>query len=60
VSLLKLPYLDPELCVGCGICENKCPVHDHPAVRVSSIGETRSLSNRMILAAGSSQALKSP
>lgn len=46
---LKLPHLDPALCVGCGICENKCPVHDRPAVRVSSIGETRSLTNRMIL-----------
>ncbi|UCD36016.1 MAG: 4Fe-4S binding protein, partial [Nitrospiraceae bacterium] len=46
---LKHPYLDPELCVGCGICENKCPVHDRPAVRVSSIGETRSQTNQMIL-----------
>jgi len=50
MKLLKLPHLDPERCVGCGICENKCPVHDRPAVRVSSIGETRSRTNRMILA----------
>jgi polyferredoxin len=48
--LLKQPHMDPKLCVGCGICENKCPVHDRPAVRVSSIGETRSQINRMILA----------
>jgi polyferredoxin len=46
---LKLPYLDTKLCVGCGICENKCPVHDRPAVRVTSIGETRSKTNQMIL-----------
>ena len=46
---LKLPRLDPALCVGCGICENKCPVHDRPAIRVSSVGETRSTSNQMIL-----------
>jgi polyferredoxin len=46
---LKRPLMDPKLCVGCGICENKCPVHDLPAVRVSSIGETRSRINRMIL-----------
>jgi polyferredoxin len=46
---LKLPHLDPNLCVGCGICENKCPVHDKPAVRVSSIGESRSQTNQMIL-----------
>jgi MauM/NapG family ferredoxin protein len=48
-KLLKLPYMDPKLCVGCGICENKCPVHDRPAVRVSSIGETRSSTNQMVL-----------
>ncbi|UCD34364.1 MAG: 4Fe-4S binding protein [Nitrospiraceae bacterium] len=46
---LKLPRLDPAICVGCGICENKCPVHDRPAIRVSSIGESRSPSNQMIL-----------
>jgi len=46
---LKRPRIDPKLCVGCGICENKCPVHDRPAVRVSSIGETRSRTNQMIL-----------
>jgi ferredoxin len=48
-KMLKLPHLDPGLCVGCGICENKCPVHDRPAVRVTSVGETRSKSNQMIL-----------
>lgn len=46
---LKLPHLDPKLCIGCGICENKCPVHDLPAIRVTSIGESRSRTNRMIL-----------
>jgi len=48
-KILKLPYMDPKLCVGCGICENKCPVHDRPAVRVTSVGETRSRTNQMIL-----------
>lgn len=48
-KLIKRPLIDPKLCVGCGICENKCPVHDKPAVRVSSIGETRSTTNQMIL-----------
>ncbi len=46
---IQRPRVDPKLCVGCGICENKCPVHDNPAIRVSSIGETRSATNRMIL-----------
>jgi polyferredoxin len=46
---LKRPYMDPNLCIGCGICENKCPVRDRAAVRVTSIGETRSAVNQMIL-----------
>jgi len=46
---LKQPYVDPRLCIGCGICENKCPVEDLAAIRVSSVGETRSVSNQMIL-----------
>jgi MauM/NapG family ferredoxin protein len=46
---LKQPYVDPRLCIGCGICENKCPVEDLAAIRVSSVGETRSVKNQMIL-----------
>ncbi len=46
---LKQPYVDPQLCIGCGICENKCPVEDLPAIRVSSVGESRSNFNKMIL-----------
>jgi len=46
---LKQPYVDPRLCIGCGICENKCPVEDLAAIRVSSVGETRSETNQMIL-----------
>src|SRR3990170_230007 len=48
-KFLKQPYLDTDLCIGCGICENKCPVRDKPAIRVTSIGETRSKANQMIL-----------
>lgn len=46
---LKLPFVDVEKCIGCGICENKCPVRDLAAIRVTSVGETRSKTNRMIL-----------
>ncbi len=46
---IKRPYMDPNLCIGCGICENKCPVRDRAAVRVTSVGETRSAVNQMIL-----------
>lgn len=46
---LKLPYIDPEVCIGCGICENVCPVGDEAAIKVSSVGEERSDKNRFLL-----------
>lgn len=46
---VQLPYVDLEKCVGCGICENKCPVKGKPAIRVISAGETRSKKNRILL-----------
>lgn len=46
---LKRPAVDPGLCVGCGICENKCPVGEQAAIVVSSVGETRHPLNRMVL-----------
>lgn len=45
---LQQPWIEPELCTGCGLCENKCPVGDHAAIRVSSVGETRDPSNRLL------------
>lgn len=48
-KVLKRPYLDPKKCIGCGICENKCPVIDKPAIRVTSIGESRSEKNQLLL-----------
>ena len=47
--VIGLPYVEPERCVGCGMCEQACPVHDQRAVRVTSVGETRSPENRMLL-----------
>ncbi|MCX8027711.1 MAG: 4Fe-4S binding protein [Thermodesulfovibrionales bacterium] len=49
IKKFKLPYVDVNLCIGCGICENKCPVKDRPAIRVTSVGETRSNKNKMVL-----------
>jgi ferredoxin len=46
---VKQPHVDLKLCIGCGICEAKCPVVDRPAVRVTSIGETRSRQNQLLL-----------
>jgi polyferredoxin len=46
---VKQPYLDPPRCVGCGACEHACPVQDRPAVYVTSVGESRSRSNQILL-----------
>jgi MauM/NapG family ferredoxin protein len=35
--ILKQPQVDSKLCIGCGICENKCPVEGQSAIRVASI-----------------------
>ncbi len=40
---LAVPRIDMNLCIGCGICEQKCPVvGDRRAVYVTADGETRS------------------
>ncbi len=31
------PYVDPALCVGCGICQTKCPVRPARAIRVTPV-----------------------
>jgi MauM/NapG family ferredoxin protein len=33
-KLMRRPVVDPVLCVGCAICENKCPVRPQRAVTV--------------------------
>jgi polyferredoxin len=47
--LLKKPYIRPELCIGCGICEHECPVVDSAAVYVTAVGETRSEDRSLLL-----------
>ena len=49
VVTVKQPYVDPELCIGCGVCENKCVFSDLPAIRVTSANETRHPDNQPIL-----------
>lgn len=46
---VKQPRVDLELCIGCGICETKCPVLGKPAIYVLSVGESRSKENRLLL-----------
>lgn len=49
VLTLQQPRVDLELCIGCGICETKCPVLGRPAITVSSVGESRSKENQLLL-----------
>jgi len=46
---LNRPYVDPVLCNGCGICEHECPVRDYRAIRVTTVGETRSRDRSLLL-----------
>ena len=36
-KIVKRPYVDPALCIGCGICQNKCPVEPQRAIKVERI-----------------------
>ncbi len=46
---LQQPYVDPKLCIGCGVCEHVCPVSGLRAIRVTAENETRD-SNKAITA----------
>jgi ferredoxin len=35
------PRLNPDRCVGCGLCEAKCPVAAPSAIRITRAGESR-------------------
>jgi polyferredoxin len=46
---VKQPYVDPHYCTGCGACEYACPVSDQKAIRITSVGESRSERNQILL-----------
>jgi ferredoxin len=48
---LQLPYVDPELCTGCGICEHECPVRVKRAIRVTPENESRGRERSLLLPA---------
>jgi Pyruvate/2-oxoacid:ferredoxin oxidoreductase delta subunit len=31
---VRRPYVVHDLCIGCGICENRCPLNGEAAIRV--------------------------
>ncbi|GAB4379935.1 MAG: 4Fe-4S binding protein [Calditrichia bacterium] len=39
--MVKYPYVVRELCIGCGICETKCPLPGEPGVFVTRENEKR-------------------
>lgn len=49
IVVLNKPFIVPDLCIGCGICENECPVRDERAVYVTAVGESRSSERRLLL-----------
>jgi ferredoxin len=49
LTTVKQPRIDPSLCTGCGICENKCPIADRRGVYVTSVGESRNPKNQVLL-----------
>jgi ferredoxin len=41
VNGVRSPFVDETKCVGCGICENNCPIHPVSAIKVYSFGDKR-------------------
>ncbi len=44
---LKQPYIVDELCIGCGICETKCPLPGRSAIFINNAGEDRDPGNSL-------------
>ncbi len=49
IVVLNKPFMVPDLCIGCGICQHECPVTDSRAVYVTAVGESRSSERRLLL-----------
>jgi ferredoxin len=45
---LERPFVDPARCIGCGMCENECPVSGQRAIRVFSENESRAGAGRLL------------
>ena len=40
-AVVRRPYVDESLCIGCGICGTKCPVTGESAIIITSENEQR-------------------
>ena len=49
IVVLNKPFMVPDLCIGCGICEAECPIKDSRAVYVTAVGESRDQERQMLL-----------
>jgi MauM/NapG family ferredoxin protein len=48
MKTLKFPQVVEKLCIGCGICETKCPLYGRSAIRVVNEGESRHKGDELI------------
>lgn len=44
---VKYPYVVRELCIGCGICETKCPLQGAPGIFVNTENQKRLQQNKV-------------
>ncbi|UCH20263.1 MAG: 4Fe-4S binding protein [Deltaproteobacteria bacterium] len=45
---LQKPFVDPERCIGCGICEHECPVRGKRAIRITAENESRNRKHSLL------------
>ncbi|MBW1892066.1 MAG: 4Fe-4S binding protein [Deltaproteobacteria bacterium] len=46
---VQKPFVDPEKCIGCGVCEHECPITGKRAIRVSRENESRNKRHKFVL-----------
>ena len=46
---LQQPHVDPEQCIGCGVCEHECPIPGRRAIRVTADNESRASEHALFL-----------
>lgn len=47
MRVVKFPYVVEDCCIGCGICENKCPIIGSPGIYVTNASEQRLTSDNL-------------